>query len=117
MDTPITTLINKLHDLYYTKVSEYEATEVDACIFYLAKGYSPKIVTVNLDADENLSNDNQEKIEEAAPAPDFLDVVHRYLLFGIDPPFRRIVQRYHHYCHDLGVASIYPLKVLWPLPD
>lgn len=64
MDTPITTLINKLHDLYYTKVSEYEAKEVDACIFYLAKGHTPKIVTVNLGADENLPNNNREKIEE-----------------------------------------------------
>lgn len=64
MDTPITTLINKLHDLYYTKVSEYEAKEVDACIFYLAKGHTPKIVTVNLGVDENSPNDNREKIEE-----------------------------------------------------
>ena len=28
-DTPVATLINKLHDLYYTKVSEYNANEVE----------------------------------------------------------------------------------------
>lgn len=58
-DTPVATLINKLHDLYYTKVSEYNANEVDACVFYLAKGYTPKIVTVNLP-----NEDNNEKIED-----------------------------------------------------
>lgn len=74
-DTPVATLINKLHDLYYTKVSEYNANEVDACIFYLAKGYTPKIVTVNLP-----NEDNNEKIEDWLAELNKLD-------FSVEPYF------------------------------
>jgi len=74
-DTPVATLINKLHDLYYTKVSEYNANEVDACVFYLAKGYTPKIVTVNLP-----NEDNNEKIEDWLAELNKLD-------FSIEPYF------------------------------